>query len=79
MENIYKIKAVLKTNVRVFKAWFYGVYMCLYVLVHVYIIVYKKMCKKYIFLLDYQTPVIYDISMRGGVKRWHQSKKKNTD
>lgn len=49
MENIYKIKAVLKANVRVFKVWFYGVYMCLYVLVHVYIIVYKKMCKKYIF------------------------------
>ena len=50
MENIYKIKAVLKTNVRVFKVWFYGVYMCLYVLVHVYIIVYKKNVQKiYIF------------------------------
>lgn len=52
MENIYKIKTVLKVNVRVFKVWFYGVYMCLYVLVRVYIIVYKKMCKKYIISLD---------------------------
>ena len=69
MENIYKIKAVLKTNVRVFKVWFYGVYMCLYVLVHVYIIVYKKMCKKYIILLDFYTCVEYYISMKGGAKR----------
>lgn len=57
MENIYKIKAVLKANVRVFKVWFYGVYMCLYVLVHVYIIVYKIFTKKYIFLLDYHVYV----------------------
>lgn len=58
MENIYKIKAVLKANVRVFKVWFYGVHICLYVLVCVYIIVYKKMCKKYIFLLDYHVYMI---------------------
>lgn len=69
MENIYKIKTALKVNVSVFKVWFCGVYICLYVHVHVYIIVYKKICKKYIILLDYQTPVIYHISMRGGVKR----------
>lgn len=56
MENIYKIKTALKVNVRVFKVWFCGVYMCLYVHVHVYIIVYKKMCKKYIFCLTIKHP-----------------------
>lgn len=69
MENIYKIKTALKVNVRVFKVWFCGVYMCLYVLVHVYIIVYKIFAKKYIIQLDYHVYMIYDISMRGGAKR----------